>query len=249
MTKELPLSQGDPSSYANADVFVQKHLRLEWVVDFETKTISGLAELKIEPNPDRKPDADTSRLILDSRDLNISSAKLKNDGTELTFFVGEAHPAFGAPLVIEIPASNRNSAFVVVIEYSTTPACSALQWLEPQLTAGKKKPYLFSQCQAIHARSLVPLQDTPAVKFTYDAKVNSPADLVVLMSAVKDETGPGEAASFTQAVPIPAYLLAIVVGDLESRVIGSRSKVWSEPQLINASAFEFTDTESFIATA
>merc|ERR1712168_386290 len=251
MTKELPLSQGDPSSYANADVFVQKHLRLEWVVDFETKTISGLAELKIEPNPDRKPDADTSRLILDSRDLNISSAKLKNDGTALAFFVGEAHPAFGAPLVLEIPASNRNSAFVVVIEYSTTPACSALQWLEPQLTAGKKKPYLFSQCQAIHARSLVPVQDTPAVKITYEARVKAPRDLVVLMSAVRDESSCDctDGACFKQDVPIPSYLLAIVVGDLVSRNIGPRSHVWSEPALIEASAFEFSETEQFIATA
>ena len=186
MTK-IPISKGDPSSYANTDVFVQKHLQLDWSVNFESKTISGSAELSVEPNPDRTADADASRLILDSRDLNVSSAKLKSDGTELTFFVGEAHPAFGAPLVVEIPASARQPAFVVVIEYSTTPACSALQWLQPQLTAGKEKPYLFSQCQAIHARSLVPVQDSPAVKITYHAQVRAPRGLVVLMSAVRDE--------------------------------------------------------------
>lgn len=188
----IPISKGDPSSYSNTEVFVQKHLRLNWTVDFESKTISGYAELTVEPTPDRAADADSSKLILDTRDLNVASAKLKNVATPLTYAVGEAHPAFGSPLVVEIPADVRNSSFIVAIEYSTTPACSALQWLEPQLTAGKKKPYLFSQCQAIHARSLVPVQDTPAVKITYDAQVKAPDGLVVLMSAVRDEVYSGK---------------------------------------------------------
>lgn len=247
----IPISKGDPSSYSNTEVFVQKHLQLNWTVDFESKTISGSAKLTVEPTPDRAAEADSSKLILDTRDLNVTSAKLKSVGTPLTFAIGKAHPAFGAPLVIEIPADVRNSSFVIVIEYTTTPACSALQWLEPQLTAGKEKPYLFSQCQAIHARSLVPVQDTPAVKITYNAQVKAPEGLVVLMSAVRDESSCNcsDGARFTQSVPIPSYLLAIVVGDLVSRKIGPRSHVWSEPALIDASAFEFTDTESFIETA
>jgi len=252
----VAVSRDDPSSYCNADVFVMKHLNLNWTVDFASKTISGSAELTFEANPHRAADADKSRLILDTKDLAISSAKLKGGdaggGTiDLDFSLGAAHPAFGSPLVLRLPAGAANAAFVVVIAYSTTPVASALQWLEPRLTAGKKKPFVYSQCQAIHARSLVPCQDTPAVKFTYAAKVSAPDDLVVLMSAVKDETSCpcSDGATFTQSVPIPSYLLAIVAGDLESRVIGPRSKVWAEPQLIEASAFEFTDTESFIQTA
>lgn len=248
----IAISRDDPSSYCNADVFVMKHLNLNWTVDFSSKTISGSAELTFEANPNRPADSDKSRLILDTKDLAISSAKFNGDGTDLNFSLGAAHPAFGSPLVLRVPAAVRDSAsFVVVIAYSTAPVASALQWLEPQLTAGKKKPFVYSQCQAIHARSLVPCQDTPAVKFTYAAKVLAPDDLVVLMSAVKNETSCpySDGATFTQSVPIPAYLLAIVVGDLESRVIGPRSKVWAEPQLIEASAFEFTDTESFIQTA
>ena len=185
----VAISRDDPSSYCNADVFVMKHLNLNWTVDFASKTISGSAELTFEANPNRPADADKSRLILDSKDLAISSAKLKGDGeTDLNFSLGAAHPAFGSPLVLGLPAAVRDSAsFVVVIAYSTTPVASALQWLEPRLTAGKKKPFVYSQCQAIHARSLVPCQDTPAVKFTYAAKVVAPEDLVVLMSAVKNE--------------------------------------------------------------
>ena len=44
------------------------------------------------------------------------------------------------------------------IAFSTSPQSSALQWLGPAQTAGKRLPYLFSQCQAIHARSMVPCQ-------------------------------------------------------------------------------------------
>ena len=190
MSSAVPISSGDPSSYSNADAFILKHLSLSWTVDFDSKTITGSAELTIESNPHRAADVDVSRLILDTRDLNVSSVKWKGgDATELPFFLGTPHSAFGAALVIDLPEAVRSAeaSFIVVIRYSTTPACSALQWLEPRQTAGKKKPFLFSQCQAIHARSLVPCQDTPAVKFTYDAKVNSPADLVVLMSAVKNE--------------------------------------------------------------
>ena len=185
----VAISRDDPSSYCNADVFVMKHLNLNWTVDFASKTISGSAELTFEANPNRPADADKLRLILDSKGLAISSAKLKGDGeTDLNFSLGAAHPAFGSPLVLGLPAAVRDSAsFVVVIAYSTTPVASALQWLEPRLTAGKKKPFVYSQCQAIHARSLVPCQDTPAVKFTYAAKVVAPEDLVVLMSAVKNE--------------------------------------------------------------
>ena len=59
----------------------------------------------------------------------------------------------------------------IKINYETTPNCTALQWLSPSQTAGKTHPYMFSQCQAIHCRSMVPCQDTPAVKMPYSAEV------------------------------------------------------------------------------
>ena len=186
----VPISQVDPSSYSNVDVFVLKHLSLQWKVDFEAKAISGTAALTIEPSPDRSADADTTTLILDTRDVNVISVRLEGSTAALPFALAVPHKAFGAALKIDLPASVQNAPFVVLIEYSTTAACSALQWLEPQQTAGKTKPFLFSQCQAIHARSLVPCQDTPAVKFTYEARVTAPEGLVVLMSAIKNKVRP-----------------------------------------------------------
>ncbi len=75
------------------------------------------------------------------------------------------------------------------------------------------------------------------------------------MSAVRD--GDGTISSdgltkeykFKQTIPIPSYLIAIVVGDLVSKKIGPRSHVWSEKEFIDKSANEFVDTERMIATA
>lgn len=248
----VPMSRGDPSSFSNFEAFVVKNIELDWTVDFDSKAVSGSVALTVHPLSN---DEDKNRLILDTRDLNISSVRVKDggtvgqDGADLSFFVGDSHLAFGSALVIHIPERHRSSPFILVIEYSTTAACSALQWLTPQQTAGKVHPFLFSQCQAIHARSLLPCQDTPAVKAPYTAKVTAPACLTTLMSAIRDQNKSSSKDLFVQKIPIPSYLIAIVVGHLESRPIGPRSHVWAEPQLIEASAKEFTDTESFIATA
>lgn len=94
--------------------------------------------------------------------------------------------------------------------------------MEPNTTLGKQHPYLFSQCQAIHARSIVPCQDTPSIKFTYDAVVRVKSPLTVLMSAIQrnfqkinDELVEYR---YEQPIKIPSYLIAIAVGDLVSKL-------------------------------
>lgn len=108
---------------------------------------------------------------------------------------------------------------LIKINYETSPKAAALLWLTPEQTLGKQHPYLFSQCQAIAARSLLPCQDTPAVKFTYRAVVKHPAELTALLSAIRisSENGTTE---YEQTVPIPSYLLAIAVGAIVSRTVG-----------------------------
>lgn len=136
------------------------------------------------------------------------------------------------------------------IDYDTAAAASALAWLSPEQTSGKKHPYVFSQCQAIHARSIMPCQDTPAVKFTYTASIKHPGELIALMSAIRNESQSSNGLSrFEQTVPIPSYLLAIAVGPLVSRQIGPISKVWSEQEQIEAAASEFSDTDTFVNKA
>lgn len=156
-------------------------------------------------------------------------------------------PDIGSKLTIDLP-TKTDGEIVLVIHYKTASTASGLQWLSAKQTSGKKHPFVFSQCQAIHARSIVPCQDTPSVKFTYNAIVRHSPELTALMSAIRlsNETG---VTRFEQIVPIPSYLLAIAVGDLYSKRVGKRSHVWAEKSVVDEAAEEFSDTEAFIETA
>lgn len=178
------------------------------------------------------------------------------NGQEASFSLGPKHSFKGAPLEITLPfAISRGQHVIVEVTYQTSPSATALQWLTPDQTAGKKHPYLFSQCQAHHCRSMVPCQDSPSIKHTYYAQVSVPKDLVAVMSALRDghEQDPQDSERivyrFRQTVAMPSYLIAIVVGALESREIGPRSRVWSEKELVDKAAFEFSETEQMLQTA
>ncbi|XP_008313645.1 leukotriene A-4 hydrolase [Cynoglossus semilaevis] len=234
------------SSYSRCTT---KHLNLHLNVDFIRRVISGKVELTVEALEDR-----FSALTLDTRDLKIIS--VKTNGQAARFSLGPKHSFKGTPLEIVLPFDlSRGQHVIVEVTYETSPSSTALQWLSAEQTAGKKHPYLFSQCQATHCRSMVPCQDTPSIKHTYYAQVSVPQDLVALMSAVRDgQTADPQDSSrivykFRQTVPMPSYLIAIVVGALESRVIGPRSRVWSEKEFVDKAAFEFSETETMLKTA
>ena len=137
-----------------------------------------------------------------------------------------------------------------MIEYRTSPQSTALQWLPPELTAGGKYPLMFSQSQAVHARSWVPLQDTPAIRITYEATVRTPAPLLAVMSANNDPLTPrtGEY-HFDMPQPIPSYLLAIAVGNIYFAPLGEDTGIYTEPELLDASVFEFADTQAMLEQA
>jgi aminopeptidase N len=158
--------------------------------------------------------------------------------------VAERDPIFGSKLTIALPSRMDE----VRIRYRTSPEASGLQWMTPAMTAGGKQPLLFSQSQAIHARSWVPLQDTPGVRFTYTARIRTPAGLMALMSADNDPAAKADGDyRFTMAQPIPSYLLAIAVGDFRFKAISSRAGVWAEAPVLDRAAAEFSDTEKMIA--
>ncbi|XP_074758810.1 leukotriene A-4 hydrolase isoform X3 [Athene noctua] len=158
-------------------------------------------------------------LVLDTKDLQVF--KVTVNGQDAKFVFGEKHPFKGTPLEITLPFElRRGQEAIVEISFESSPKSSALQWFSPEQTSGKKHPFLFSQCQATHCRAILPCQDTPAVKLTYYAEV-----------------------------PIPCYLIALVVGALESRKIGPRTLVWAEKELVDKSAYEFAEAEAMLKTA
>uniref|UniRef100_A0A8C2HEV7 Leukotriene A4 hydrolase n=1 Tax=Cyprinus carpio TaxID=7962 RepID=A0A8C2HEV7_CYPCA len=239
----------DPSSFSSLSKCATKHLNLIYHVDFDRHVLKGKVALTVEVLEDK-----FASLTLDSKDLKIF--KVSANGQAVQFALGTKHKFKGSPLEITLPFElSRGQHVIVEIEYETSPSATALQWLTPKQTAGKKHPYLFSQCQAIHCRTMVPCQDTPSVKHTYYAQVSVPRELVALMSALRDGQEPDPSDSnrviyrFRQPVPMPAYLIAIVVGALESREIGPRSRVWSEKEYVDEAAFEFSETETMLKTA
>ncbi|CAH2042554.1 unnamed protein product, partial [Iphiclides podalirius] len=236
------LSPLDPSSFSRPEIAIIRHISLILDVDFENKVLSGIADLNFDVLQN------TEEIILDVNNVTIQSIEFR-DGTQLQYNIGSHVPNFGSKLSVSLPHPFvARQKLVLRIKYKTSPSASALQWLEPNQTSGKQHPYLFSQCQPIHARSILPCQDTPSVKFTYDAEVTAPEQFVVLMSAVRGENR-DKRTMFQQSVPIPSYLLAIAVAALEHRRLGPRSLVWSEREEIERSAWEFADTERYLAAA
>jgi aminopeptidase N len=236
----------DYFTFANTEAFVTEHLALDLDVDFDASVLRGFATLTI-----RRVDPAATDVVLDTRDLDIASAAVLVDGrTEpASFVLGERHETMGSPLRVTVPA-DAGERFDLVIEYATRPASTALQWLPPELTAGGEHPMMFSQSQAVHARSWVPLQDTPAVRFTYDATVRTPASLLAVMSAVNDPLAPRKGEyRFDMPQPIPSYLLAIAVGNFYFAPLGEDTGIYTEPQMLDASVFEFADTQAMLETA
>jgi leukotriene-A4 hydrolase len=224
----------DYHSFANVAEFRVRHLDLDLDVNFDTRRLSGRVDLTVE-----RRNAGARTLILDTRALTIRSVTLL-PAQSLEFKLGAAREHLGQPLEIVLPAGAGPKEFKVRIDYQTAPEASGLQWLTPAQTAGKKHPYLFSQSQAIHARSWIPLQDSPQVRVTYRAKVRTPAPLRAVMGAAQVADG------FEMREPIPSYLIAIAAGDIAFRALGERSGVYTEPAMLDAAAKEFADLPRMI---
>ena len=226
----------DYHSFANPNEIRVTHLSLNLTANFETKQLVGDVTLDVKRE---KPDNNT--LVLDTRALDIQSVTV--DGESVPFEMGEVDPDLGTPLTITLPSS----ANAVTVAYSTSPEASGVQWLTPAQTAGKKHPFLFTQAQAVHARSFIPLQDSPQVRVTYDATIKTPEALLAVMSASNDPTTERDGEyEFTMPQPIPSYLIALAIGDLEFKAMGERTGVYAQPALLESAAKEFEDTEAML---
>ena len=233
----------DVHSFADIGEYRQTHLSLNLDVNFEERRLIGTAQIHFLRDTRSK-----APLVLDTRDLVIRSVELVRGQKRqlLAFELGADDPILGRALTIHLPRRLAKE-FDISIRYETSPEASGLQWLNPRQTAGGKHPFLFSQSQAIHARSWVPIQDTPAARITYDAVITTPADLIAVMSAERmDADGSPGQNVFAMRQPIPSYLLAIAAGDLKFAPIGQRTGIYAEPEMVAASLAEFEDTEKML---
>lgn len=236
------IERADPFTYANYDAVRVTHLQLDLDVLFDERALEGTATLSFE-----KLDPKAEALILDTNDLEIKSVEAESGGawSQVAFILGEDDPALGSQLEIELPERAER----VRVAYRTSPDAAGLQWLSPAQTAGGVHPFMYSQNQTINARSMAPVQDTPAVRMTYSARLRTPPHLVGLMSAAQDE-GPRDGEYvFDMPQPVPAYLLAVAVGDLSFRAIDDRIGVYAEGNILDAAAEEFEDTPRMMEAA
>jgi len=234
------MARRDPHSYNDDTQVATSSLALLARVDFAHEVLHGEATLTFE-----RPGA--GALDLDTRELAIDAVE-DLAGRALPFVLHPAEPILGARLAIELAPGTSG----VRIRYRTSPTASALQWLAPAQTAGGRAPFLFSQCQPIHARSIVPLQDTPRLRIRYRAELTVPRALTAVMAAAhrgRREDGEVAIEQFEMPQPIPPYLFAFAVGELASRDLSPRSRVWAEPAMLERAAYEFADVEAMIQAA
>jgi leukotriene-A4 hydrolase len=241
-----PANWPDVHSQSDPLKFVTRSFALDLDVDFDAQVLRGQVTLELQ-----RIDPQARELVLDTRDLDIKSVRAARPGSDdfrrARFMLDPPVAELGSALRITLP----RHATRVRIEYATTPQASGLQWLGPEQTADKRSPFLFSQAQAVHARSMAPLQDTPWIRSTFTATLRVPRGLVAVMAAGSDPANRrGDTVfRFTMPQPIPTYLLALAVGDLEFRALGPRTGVWAEPSQLAAAAKEFEDVEQMMTTA
>ncbi len=238
-------SEADPRrdihSYANPEQVRVRHLDLDCELLFDRRVIRGTSTLTLD-----KAASGEHALQLDTRELKILRTETSADGsgfTNVPFKLDAADRYLGSRLSVPISASTTK----VRIEYETSPAASGVQWLDPSQTAGKKHPYVFTQSQAIHARSWIPLQDSPAVRITYTARIRTPIELRAVMSAEQDSnTARSGDYKFNMPQAIPPYLIALAAGDIAFKSLGERTGVYTEPSMLEKAARELADTEKMI---
>ncbi|UYZ63884.1 M1 family metallopeptidase [Hymenobacter weizhouensis] len=231
----------DPHSYARPAEVRVHHLALALTVDFATRTLSGHATWQLT----RQPEAPV--VVFDTRGLHIEAVRLGSpEGPAASFELGLADSILGQALRITLPAD----VTAISIQYRTTAQAAALQWLTPEQTAGGRQPFLFTQSQAILARTWLPCQDSPGIRFTYEAQVRVPTDLLPLMSAENPQAlSPAGLYHFRMDQPIPAYLMALAVGNLEYGALSPRTGVYAEPGTLPGALWEFADLEQMVTAA
>ena len=226
-------------SFARPNVVVT-HLDLDLTVDFESQRLVGQVALHLENR------VEATELLLDTSALKIHRVTLGETDLETTFEVGDSVAFIGRPLIIDIRPDTRR----VNVYYETTPQAAGILWLTAEQTRDGTHPFMFTQSQSLLARSWVPCQDHPGVRVTYRARIKTPPGVLALMSAENPiEKSPNGTYEFNMPQPLPTYLLALAVGDLEYRAISERCGVYAEPSMVDAATWEFADTDSMMTTS
>ena len=195
----LPSVVEDIHSFANVNEVYSTNLHLDWDIDWTNKCIKGSVTHTLHI-----VQGGVAHVTFDTSFLDLGAVTVDGDRAN-DVALGDRKSSLGQPLTIGLGERHAGDTVCVTIAYSTTPECTALGWLTREQTKAKTAPFLYSQCQAIHCRSLVPCMDTPSRKVTYSATVRSP--IPVLMSALPEKEPQDGVYRFEQPLAIPTYLI------------------------------------------
>ena len=239
-------NQKELNTFSNYDIIFQTNINVHFIVDFDNKKVDGEVTISFKALEDGEV------IILDTKSLIIKTIK-DNTGNELDFKLDNYYrlESHGVPLKIYKEYS-KDDTFDITIEYSTTKDCMAIDWLEPEQTSGGKYPFMYSQCQSILCREMLPIQDTPAVKMPVQISITVPEELIGLAAGLfVEEINNGNNKTFIYAldIPIPSYLIAIAAGDIGSQNVSERCTIYAEKTVVEKAAWEFSDTEKFLKIA
>jgi len=230
----------DPHTCARPDEVSVKHIKLFLKPDFQKKEMEASVRITLL----RKPEA--HEVWLDTRGLRIHSIRDAKTSDSLHYILHPEQEFLGQALQIHLKPETNS----IEIKYTVPSGAPALQWLEPQQTLSKSAPFLFTQSQAILARTWIPLQDSPGIRFTYDAQVEVPAGMMALMSAANpQQLNPEGIYSFVMNQPIPSYLMALAVGKLEYQACGRNTGVYAEPESLAFAVYEFGEMQAMLDSA
>ena len=237
----------DYHTFSNYEIVKKTKIELSFNVNFKNKIVEGIVKTYFTALKDGEV------IILDTKDLKITSIIDCDTGEELEYLFDTQYKidALGVPLKI-YKNYNKDEQFAILIRFSTTKEGTSVSWFEPEQTVGKKYPFMYSQGESILNRELFPTQDTPAVKTPVSVSITVEKPLFAVNSGLyqgKIDNGETVTYFYEQKVPIPSYLIVIVAGAIEERVISDRTKVYGEKELVDLAVYEFEDTENYIEIA
>lgn len=239
--KKISAEFDDPHSFSRPEICKVVHLDLDLKIDFEKKMILGFAEYQLDS-------IHGNELVLDNMGLLIEKVEAGDHSKlrEVEFILGKTDSILGTAIHIPLEKTDK----IVRVLYQTTDNAMALQWVPAQQTSGKQMPFLFTQSQSIYARSWIPCPDGPGMRFSYKARIQTPPGMMAIMSAQNPQQRNADGIySFKMDLPVPAYLLALAVGDFDFKAIGNRTGVYAAPGLLEDAAWEFGDLENMLVTA
>lgn len=206
---ENVIPQKSEHSFSNPNEAFVTHLNWKAKIDLDNKRILATATWDITVvNPDVK------EIVFDTRSLILFLDQIKVDGKLVHATLGESSKLDFMGQALHIPINSKSKCVQII--YETSDLSAALQWVTPSQTHDQKYPFLYTQSEAALARSWIPCQDAPGIRFTYEAHIDAPAGFLPLMSVGNNAraVNKNNHYDYSQVHPIPSYLLALAVGHL-----------------------------------